>query len=131
MYSRDQIEHVIQKLKDAGIAREISDGALIAEIPEKKTTTKQENKIQDEKCDNKEVTVRKRDGSTLYISRDIAAVLDRVPKYNFDKMFYVVENGQSEHFQNLFALTKRLLLEKKRQERLHLEHVKFGRIQGM
>ena len=50
----------------------------------------------------------KSDGSTLYISRDVAAFVDRVRTFGFDKMLYVVENGQADHFQNLFALVKEI-----------------------
>ena len=54
----------------------------------------------------------KSDGSTLYISRDVAAFSDRVARFSFDKMLYVVENGQSEHFDNLFGLLEAVGLQK-------------------
>lgn len=48
--------------------------------------------------------IRKTDGSTLYITRDLAAALYRWETYGFDRCFYVVDNGQSLHFQQLFKV---------------------------
>jgi arginyl-tRNA synthetase len=45
---------------------------------------------------------RYRNGTTSYLLRDIAAVLDRSRKYSFDKMIYVVSAKQDSHFQQLF-----------------------------
>lgn len=45
--------------------------------------------------------VKRTDGATLYITRDIAAVLDRKEKYNFDEALYVVGNEQTLHFKQL------------------------------
>ncbi|XP_023222566.1 probable arginine--tRNA ligase, mitochondrial [Centruroides sculpturatus] len=73
------------------------------------------------------VTLEKTDGSTLYISRDIAAVLDRKEKYNFDKAYYVVDNNQSDHFLSLVAILK--ILGYDWYSSVH--HIKFGQIEGM
>ena len=70
------------------------------------------------------VTLTKSDGSSLYISRDIAAVLDRFQSFKPQKMIYVVEHGQSNHFLNLFEICQKLVP-------VEFEHVMFGRIQGM
>lgn len=48
-------------------------------------------------------------------------------KHKFDELYYVVENGQSEHFHNLFTISDALDLRKDAK----IEHVIFGRIQGM
>jgi arginyl-tRNA synthetase len=45
--------------------------------------------------------LRKTDGATLYITRDIAAAIYRAETYAFAKCLYVVDNGQSLHFQQL------------------------------
>ncbi len=47
------------------------------------------------------VLLRKSDGATLYITRDIAAAIHRKEIYGFDRCLYVVDNGQSLHFQQL------------------------------
>ena len=46
-----------------------------------------------------------------------------------DKMLYVVEHGQSNHFSNLFEIVS--LLTSNNENQCTLQHVKFGRIQGM
>jgi arginyl-tRNA synthetase len=52
--------------------------------------------------------IRKSDGSTLYITRDLAAALYRWETYAFSRSFYVVDNGQSLHFQQLFKVLELL-----------------------
>lgn len=50
------------------------------------------------------VMLRKTDGATLYITRDIAAAIHRKSTYGFDRCLYVVDNGQSLHFQQLIKV---------------------------
>ncbi|MDB5105668.1 MAG: arginine--tRNA ligase [Fibrobacteres bacterium] len=50
------------------------------------------------------VMLRKTDGATLYITRDIAAAIYRKETYAFDRCLYVVDNGQSLHFQQLIKV---------------------------
>ncbi|WP_280771227.1 arginine--tRNA ligase [Salipaludibacillus daqingensis] len=52
--------------------------------------------------------IKKRDGSTLYATRDLAAALYRQETYGFSKSLYVVGNEQSLHFQQLFAVLKEM-----------------------
>jgi arginyl-tRNA synthetase len=66
--------------------------------------------------------IRKSDGSTLYITRDLAAALYRHEHYAFERCFYVVDNGQSLHFQQLFKVLE--LLGQEWHDRC--EHVPFG-----
>ncbi|KAL6257894.1 hypothetical protein P5V15_011493 [Pogonomyrmex californicus] len=75
----------------------------------------------------KSVPIIKSDGSTLYITRDIAAAIDRFEKNNFDCMYYVVDNTQVNHFSNLLEILKRM--EMPWVERL--KYIKFGRVNGM
>lgn len=49
----------------------------------------------------KKVPLLKSDGSTLYLSRDVAAALDRWLTFRFDRMLYVVDNSQNQHFSAL------------------------------
>ncbi|XP_040284683.1 probable arginine--tRNA ligase, mitochondrial [Bufo bufo] len=72
-------------------------------------------------------TVMRSDGTSLYITRDIAAAIDRMEKYNFDEMVYVTDKSQQTHFQNLFKILK--MLGKDKADRC--QHVTFGRVQGM
>ncbi|EZA55983.1 hypothetical protein DMN91_002660 [Ooceraea biroi] len=76
---------------------------------------------------DKSVPVIKSDGSTLYMTRDIAAAIDRFEKNNFDCMYYVVDNTQADHFSKLLEILKRMKLPWADR----LRHVKFGRLHGM
>ncbi|XP_017142421.1 probable arginine--tRNA ligase, mitochondrial [Drosophila miranda] len=109
-YSQQQISEVLEKLRSAGILQREVDGREIVVV------------------DDRRIPVIKSDGSTLYLARDIAALLERHSRLQFSRILYVVDNGQADHFNALFkttaALDKRLSLEQ-------LKHVKFGRIHGM
>eukprot|EP01126_Amoeba_proteus_P017479 TRINITY_DN1843_c0_g1_i6.p1 TRINITY_DN1843_c0_g1~~TRINITY_DN1843_c0_g1_i6.p1 ORF type:complete len:359 (-),score=84.69 TRINITY_DN1843_c0_g1_i6:194-1270(-) len=48
--------------------------------------------------------IKKSDGATLYITRDIAAAVARYNRFKFDKMIYVVASQQNLHFQQLFKM---------------------------
>ena len=50
------------------------------------------------------VIIRDRTGSSTYLLRDLAAVLDRHKKYEFDKMIYVVAADHTIHFTRLFKI---------------------------
>lgn len=71
--------------------------------------------------------VTKKDGTTLYITRDIAAAADRAEKYNFDKMFYVVAAQQNLHFQQLFKILELMGYEWGKK----CQHINFGMVKGM
>lgn len=77
--------------------------------------------------DKKNLSIIKSDGSTLYITRDIAAAIDRYNKYNFDEMYYVAGNEQFDHFNNLSIILDKMKLNFSHK----IHHVKFGKIKGM
>lgn len=52
--------------------------------------------------------IKKSDGATLYITRDLAAAIYRKRTYNFVKSLYVVGNEQSIHFKQLKAVLKEI-----------------------
>ncbi|TDZ36458.1 Arginine--tRNA ligase [Colletotrichum trifolii] len=69
-----------------------------------------------------------RTGTTNYLLRDIANVLDLDKKYNFDRLIYVVESNQDAHFSRVakaIELMGHVDLSKK------LQHVGFGKVQGL
>jgi arginyl-tRNA synthetase len=70
--------------------------------------------------------IAKSDGSMLYLSRDIAAALDRKEFYKFDQMVYVVGNQQDHHFKQLTAILS--LMGKPWSE--DIQHVNFGMIKS-
>ncbi|MEX1014698.1 MAG: arginine--tRNA ligase [Candidatus Paceibacterota bacterium] len=68
--------------------------------------------------------LRKKDGSTLYLTRDLAALKDRIKNHNPDKILYIVGNEQKLHFRQLFALAEKLKII----EDHNVEHVGYGLI---
>lgn len=72
--------------------------------------------------------VRNRMGTTTYLLRDLAAVIERSEKYKFDKMIYVVSAEQDLYFQRLFKCVELLGYT---ELALSLQHINFGRVQGM
>lgn len=69
----------------------------------------------------------KADGTTLYLTRDIAAAVYRKKTYDFHKMLYVVGVEQNLHFNQLFACLKRL----GHGWAEDCAHVNFGKVPGL
>lgn len=67
------------------------------------------------------VVLRKSDGSIGYDATDVAAVLHRA-KFS-DLVLYVVDAGQAQHFEKVFAFSRELI---DMEQCCELEHVKFG-----
>ncbi len=78
----------VQRLRDRDLLK-IDDGASIVDLSEYNMPP----------C-----LILKRDGSTLYPTRDIAAAVYRKEHYNFDKCVYVTSNQQILHFQQWFKV---------------------------
>ncbi|MBQ2806683.1 MAG: arginine--tRNA ligase, partial [Clostridia bacterium] len=86
----DKMPAQVQKLRDAGLLQ-ISDGASIVDL---------------EKYNMPPCLILKRDGSTLYPTRDIAAAVYRKEHYGFDKAIYVTAAQQSLHFAQWFKVVE-------------------------
>ncbi|KAI0179710.1 arginyl-tRNA synthetase [Hypoxylon sp. FL1284] len=113
--SSESIAEVESTLKEKGIYEE-SDGSWIIDYS---------------KHGPKSLGVsvlRGRTGSTSYLLRDIAAVLDRNEKHAFDKMLYVVSAEQDVHLQKVFQALRYMGKDKLVAK---LEHVSFGKVQGL
>lgn len=86
-----QIEATLDEVKrKAGAV--LSEGAYIVELPDVKTPA----------------LIQKSDGTTLYLTRDLAAAVDRFERFEFDRMLYVVSNQQKLHFQQLFGVLAKM-----------------------
>ncbi|CAK7203975.1 hypothetical protein SEUCBS139899_006725 [Sporothrix eucalyptigena] len=72
--------------------------------------------------------VRGRTGTTTYLLRDVAAVLERETKYHFDKMVYVVSSEQDLYFQRIFKVLQLIGRDDLAQR---VQHVNFGKVMGM
>ena len=86
----DKMPAEVQKLRDAGLLK-IDDGASIVDL---------------EEYGMPPCLILKRDGSTLYPTRDIAAAVYRKNTYDFDKAIYVTSAGQSLHFAQWFKVVE-------------------------
>ena len=86
----DKMPAQVQKLRDAGLLK-IDDGASIVDL---------------EPYNMPPCLILKRDGSTLYPTRDIAAAVYRKNEYHFDKAIYVTSAGQSLHFAQWFKVVE-------------------------
>ena len=84
----DKMDRVVDILESKGLLKD-SDGTQIVDLSEYNMTP---------------ALIKKKDGSTLYITRDLAAVLYRKETYDFDKCIYVVASQQNLHFQQLFKI---------------------------
>lgn len=86
----DKMPAVIEELKDKGLLVE-SQGAGIVDLEPYGLTP---------------AVITKSDGTSLYITRDIAALLYRRKIYDFDKCLYVVASQQDLHFKQLFKIVE-------------------------
>lgn len=88
----DLMPSVVEKMKKENILVE-SEGALIVELDE---------------YDLPPAIIIKSDGSTIYITRDLAQVIYRKETYDFYKSLYVVGSQQILHFKQLFAILDKM-----------------------
>ena len=86
----DKMPAQVEKLRNMGLL-EIDDGASIVNL---------------EKWNMPVCLILKRDGSTLYPTRDIAAAVYRKETYDFDKAIYVTSAAQSLHFAQWFKVVE-------------------------
>ena len=106
----DKMQEVIDKLEDTGKLVE-SQGAKIIDLSDKGMSP----------C-----IICKSNGSSIYATRDLAAILYRARTYDFDKCLYVVAYEQNLHFKQIFEVAKLLGLDEKYIN--GLEHVSYGMV---
>ncbi|WP_456279107.1 arginine--tRNA ligase [Bacillus sp. AK128] len=107
-FFNDKMDKVIEELNEKGLLTE-SEGAQIVSLQDKELPP----------C-----LIVKRDGATLYATRDLAAVLYRKEAYHFNKAIYVVGQEQSLHFKQIKEVLKKMDYEWANE----LIHVPFGLI---
>ena len=105
----DKTDEVIEILKSTGRLQE-SEGAMIVDLSDVGIETP---------C-----IVCKSNGSTIYATRDLAAILYRARTYDFDKCIYVTSYEQNLHFKQIFEVAKLLGIDEKYTN--GLEHVPYG-----
>ncbi|MCS4485752.1 arginine--tRNA ligase [Staphylococcus americanisciuri] len=103
-FYNDKLDNTVKLLADKKLIKQ-DEGATIVEMK-----------------DLPPALIKKRDGASLYMTRDLAAVLYRQKTYQPTRIFYVVGQEQTVHFQQLRQLSQLLQLN------LSIEHIPFGLI---
>ena len=111
-FYQGKMEAVIEEISNT-LGTLTSEGALIVNLPYAEGEPP--------------VLLKKKDGSTLYATRDLAAAMDRFSRFHFDKSLYVVAADQSLHFRQVFAVLDKM----HKPWAARLAHVAFGRVHGM
>ncbi|WP_445487360.1 arginine--tRNA ligase [Niallia sp. 03133] len=89
-FYNDKIERVIHLLEKEQLLIP-SDGAMVVQLD-----------------DFPPCLIKKKDGTTLYATRDLAAALYRQETYKFEKALYVVGNEQMLHFKQIFSVLAKM-----------------------
>lgn len=103
-FYNDKMDRIVEMLESKNLLK-VDEGATIVEL---------ENMTP--------ALIKRSDGATLYMTRDLAALIYRYENYHFDKMLYVVGNEQRLHFEQLKAITNLMGYN------FDIEHVNFGLI---
>ncbi|MCR4839971.1 MAG: arginine--tRNA ligase [Lachnospiraceae bacterium] len=113
--AQNYIPDMVQGMKDGGFAY-ISDGALVVDVKED--------------TDKKEMPpcmILKSDGATLYNTTDLATIVERMGKYNPDRIVYVTDARQSLYFEQIFRCAKKTGLVP---QDFTFNHLGFGTVNG-
>jgi arginyl-tRNA synthetase len=102
------VARIMQELADKGLSSE-SQGAIVVAFPDEKVP----------------LLLTKRDGATVYATRDIPSAEFRWNTWHFARSLYVVDRGQSLHFKLLFKTLKAM----GREWAAKCEHIPFGLVQ--
>lgn len=104
--SLDEVVEILEKNNKLTV----SDGATIVDLTDDGIETP---------C-----IIKKSDGSSIYATRDLAAILYRARTYDYDKSIYITGYEQELHFKQVFAVAKYLDLDKKYVD--GLTHISYG-----
>lgn len=107
-FYNDKMDEVVDDLTEKRVLKK-NEGAMIVELEDEELPP---------------ALIKKSDGATLYITRDLATAYYRKRTYDFAQSLYVVGSEQSVHFEQLKAVLQKL--GKDWQEDMH--HIKFGLI---
>ncbi|KAG0656711.1 hypothetical protein C6P45_002631 [Maudiozyma exigua] len=110
---KEKMENALNIFEQKGLLEE-SQGATVIDL------TKIDKKLG-------KTIIKKSDGTTLYLTRDVGAALQRYEEYHFDKMIYVIATQQDLYTSQLFQLLKYMNFPWANT----LEHINFGMVKGM
>ncbi len=105
-FYRDKTDNVVKKLTDANLLTE-SEGAKIVDL---------------EAYDMAPCLILKNDGSSIYATRDLAAIFYRKDTYNFVKCLYVTGQEQKLHFAQVFKVVELLGNEWAKDQLIHIPY---------
>lgn len=106
-YYNDKMDAVVDELREKGLLKE-SEGAQVVDLSE---------------YDMPPCIIITSAGTTIYATRDLASLKDRINKYDFDKAIYVVGNEQRLHFKQVFKVLELMGYPEYARK---CEHVPFG-----
>ncbi|OHA13776.1 MAG: arginine--tRNA ligase [Candidatus Tagabacteria bacterium RIFCSPLOWO2_01_FULL_39_11] len=104
-----KLKGVIEDAFKKGVAQKNEDGSVIIRFK-----------------DSPPELIQKSDGSSIYTTRELAAIKHRMKHWKADKIIYVADNGQSFHLEQVFRAADLL----RYAEMSNLFHVKFGVMLG-
>jgi len=107
----EPMHRALERLKEMGLLTH-SEGAVLVDL---------------EKYKLNKTLIQKKDGTSLYLTRDIGAAWERYEKYNFEKMYYIVGTPQELHFKQLFKTLELLDFPWAKD----CVHINFGSVRGM
>ncbi|KAF9399787.1 Arginyl-tRNA synthetase [Mortierella sp. AD011] len=124
--SAKYVPQAYELLRSKGLLKEQEDGSLVVDLTEHGLGV----------C-----TLRRADGTTLYLTRDVAACLERVERFKFDRHLYMIGDDQNLHMQRLFKIMELAFAEEAASASNSssslphwsraLQHISFGKVQGM
>jgi len=106
-YYNDKMDAVVDELKEKNLLKP-SEGAQVVNL---------------EEYDMPPCIIITSAGTTIYATRDLASLKDRINKYDFEKAIYVVGNEQRLHFKQVFKVLELMGYEKYASR---CEHIPFG-----
>lgn len=105
-FYRDKCQAVVDKVKAAGLLKE-SEGAMIVDLSD---------------YDMAPCIITKKDGSSIYATRDLAAIFYRKDTYHFSKCLYVTGQEQKLHFAQVFKVVELLGNEWAKDQLVHIPY---------
>ncbi|PFH61430.1 hypothetical protein XA68_17416 [Ophiocordyceps unilateralis] len=117
--SEEDMHTASKKMKEMGLAEE-HEGALLVDFV-KNVPGKEGKQLG-------KAILRKKDGTALYLTRDISELLNRAQKYEFDHMIYIIASAQDLHVKQFFKIVDMMGY---KDIAAKCQHISFGLVQGM
>ncbi|KAL5322511.1 hypothetical protein ACEPPN_010484 [Leptodophora sp. 'Broadleaf-Isolate-01'] len=117
--SQERMDAAAKRLEETGVS-EVSEGAVIVDFS-KLVPGKPGKSLE-------RPIIKKKDGTALYLTRDISEMVRRDETYKFDHMIYVVASQQDLHLKQLFKIIE---LMGYKELAAKVQHINFGMVLGM